>query len=429
MRLIYRIFARVSLALLPTMALWAALFYVMMVGAINDEADDALEDYSELIIKRMLAGKELPSVHSNSNNEYTITPIGEEVVADEKMIEYRSVRVYIEEKNETEPARLLITHFRDAEGGRYRLEVRMPTFERKDLFETILWSIVFLYLILLVTVVTVAVAVVQRSMRPLYSLLAWIDAYTLGHSTSCTVPNNSDTEEFRRLARATQDMVNRAEKVYERQKEFVGNASHELQTPLAILSTRLEYLMDNTSLDEEQIAEVVKMQRTIGHINRLNKTLLLLSRIDNGQFPEGSTFDLAALTLSQLESCCEVFSSRRITLTKEVASPCMVHMNESLASTLISNLLRNAFLHSDEGSQVRVSLSDKELIVENSGSEPLDSDHIFDRFYRGNNRREGSTGLGLALVSAICRNYSLPIEYRFVGGKHRFVLTFERIKG
>lgn len=429
MRLIYRILARVSLTLLPIMALWAALFYVMMVGAINDEADDALEDYSELIIKRMLSGRELPSVESNSNNEYTITPIGEADIAGEAMIEYRSVRVFIPEKNETEPARVLITHFRDGDGKRYRLEVKMPTFERKDLFETILWSVVFLYVILLVTVVTVAMFVVHRSMRPLYALLAWIDAYTLGRTASHVVPNESDTTEFRHLGRATQDMVNRAEKVYERQKEFVGNASHELQTPLAILSTRLEWLMDNTPLDEQQLGEMVKMQRTIGHMTRLNKTLLLLSRIDNGQFPDTSTFDIVAMTNSQLETCCEVYSSRKISLAKELATQCMVTMNESLASTLISNLLRNAYIHTVEGGEVSVRFTGATLIVENSGDEPLDADHIFDRFYRGNNRREGSTGLGLALVSAIGRNYALPIEYQFEEGRHRFVVSFDGIKG
>ena len=76
MKLISRIALRLSLALLPLMALWGVLFYFTMVDEINDEADDALEDYSELIVKRMLAGRELPKPNNGSNNSYSIVPIG-----------------------------------------------------------------------------------------------------------------------------------------------------------------------------------------------------------------------------------------------------------------------------------------------------------------------------------------------------------------
>ena len=78
MKLIYRIALRLSAVLIPLMALWATLFYFMTVDEINDEADDALADYSELIIIRMLAGRELPPLNRGSNNSYSITPIDRE---------------------------------------------------------------------------------------------------------------------------------------------------------------------------------------------------------------------------------------------------------------------------------------------------------------------------------------------------------------
>ena len=111
MKLIYRIALRLSLILIPLMALWATLFYFMMVEEINDEADDTLEDYSELIIIRMLAGRELPSLNSGSNNSYSITPIDEAYASSKPHIEYYDAEVYIPEKEETEPARILSTIF------------------------------------------------------------------------------------------------------------------------------------------------------------------------------------------------------------------------------------------------------------------------------------------------------------------------------
>ena len=142
MKLIYRIALRLSLILIPLMALWATLFYFMMVEEINDEADDTLEDYSELIIIRMLAGRELPSLNSGSNNSYSITPIDEAYASSKPHIEYYDAEVYIPEKEETEPARILSTIFLDNDDNYYELKVAIPTFEKDDLVRTILFWII-----------------------------------------------------------------------------------------------------------------------------------------------------------------------------------------------------------------------------------------------------------------------------------------------
>lgn len=106
------------------------------------------------------------------------------------------------------------------------------------------------------------------------------------------VPNDTSITEFRRLNVAAQQAVDRSEELFERQKQFIGNASHELQTPLAVLGGRMEYLLDCADLDEETTGEIIQMRRTLDHIVRLNKTLLLLTKIDNGQFPESTDIDL-----------------------------------------------------------------------------------------------------------------------------------------
>ena len=167
MKLISRIALRLSLALLPLMALWGVLFYFTMVDEINDEADDALEDYSELIVKRMLAGRELPKPNNGSNNSYSIVPIGAPEAAVRPHIDYYDAEVYIPEKEETEPARVLTTIFQDADGAYYELKVATPTFEKDDLLRAILYWVVFLYLLLLLTTISLTVWVFHRSMRPL----------------------------------------------------------------------------------------------------------------------------------------------------------------------------------------------------------------------------------------------------------------------
>jgi two-component system sensor histidine kinase QseC len=201
MKLIYRIALRLSLVLLPLLALWAVLFYAAMVDEINDEADDALEDYSELIVTRMLAGRALPSLNSGSNNSYSIAPVDEAYASEHPRIVYYDAEVFIPEKDETEPARILTTVFQDRDGNYFELKVATPTFEKDDLLETILGWVVSLYFLLLVTIVGVTVWVLHRSMRPLYALLRWLDGYVPGRNNP-PVPDDTNISEFRRLNEA-----------------------------------------------------------------------------------------------------------------------------------------------------------------------------------------------------------------------------------
>ena len=195
MKLIYRITLYLAAAMIPIMALWGTFFYFAMVNQINDEADDMLSDYAELIISRCREGRPLPSLNSGSNNSYTITPADDEDVASYRGERFVDREVYIPELDDTEPARVLIRLFTDEEGRYLRLEVATPTFEKEDLLHTILGSIVALIALLVVVVVLLAVVVVRRSLQPLYALLKWLDGYTPGSGAS-RVPVSSDVIEF-----------------------------------------------------------------------------------------------------------------------------------------------------------------------------------------------------------------------------------------
>ena len=422
MKLIYRIALRLSLVLLPLIALWATLFYFAMVDEINDETDDTLGNYSELIITRMLAGRELPPLNSGSNNSYSITPVDDLYAEQHPHMDYYDADVFIPEKDDTEPARILTTIFQDSEGHYYELKVATPTFEKDDLIESILSWMIFLYIILLVTVIGITIFVFHRNMRPLYALLRWLDNYTPGRH-DLPIAAKTNITEFKKLNIAAQRAAERSEELFERQKQFIGNASHELQTPLAVISSRLEWLLDNTETDEIQTGELLKIQRSVGHIVRLNKTLLLLTKIENGQFPECSDVDISSIAEELHTLYEEIYSSHNISCHFECQEKLIVHMNESLASTLVSNLLKNAYIHTPSDKEIWVSIDMHTLTVANYGESPLDAEHIFDRFYQGS-KKEGSTGLGLALVNAVGHYYGLEIEYRFENKSHIFSVTW-----
>ena len=422
MQFIYRIALRLTAVLLPLMAVWGALFYFTMVDEIRDEADDALEDYSAMIISRILAGEALPQENDGSNNSFEVHAVDSDYAATHPHLSYRDENIYIPDKREKEPARVITSIFHDAAGNYYELTVTTPTFEKADLFEAVLGWIVVLYVALLVIVLTITMIIFRRGLQPLYDLLHWLDAYRPGGRPE-RVPNNTDVEEFRRLNVALQQAVDRSEELFERQSQFIGNASHELQTPLAIIGNRVEWLLDSPSITEEEAGELFKIQKTLSRAVRLNKTLLLLTKIDNGQFPESVEVDIVTALEEGVESYGDVYAAREVNFTHNLPAELKVTMNESLATTLISNLVKNAYVHTPQGGDAHIEIVGRTLRVSNTGSEPLDKEHIFERFYQAA-RKEGSTGLGLALVAAVCRYYNLRLEYFFADGKHNFEVEF-----
>ena len=422
MKLIYRIVIRISLLLTLVLGVWAVFFYMAMMDEVNDEVDDSLEDYSEIIIIRALAGEELPSQNTGSNNQYYLKEVTEEYADSREGITYKDSMVYIVEKDETEPARILTTIFKDNENRFYELTVSIPSIEKEDLTAAIRDWMIFLYIALLLVIIVVNVWVFQQNMKPLYVLLHWLDDYRIGNKNK-PLKNDTQITEFRKLNEAALRNAERSEQLFEQQKQFIGNASHEIQTPLAICRNRLEMMMEDESLSETQLEELMKTHQTLEHITKLNKSLLLLSKIDNGQFTETVALELNELLKQYMDDYKEVYAYRDIQTEIVEDGIFCVQMNESLATILITNLLKNAFVHNIDGGHIRIEITPHSFTFRNSGvGQHLDEERIFERFYQGA-KKEGSTGLGLAIVDSICRLQNIGLRYYFENGEHCFEIS------
>ncbi len=423
MKLAYRITSRISLALLVLMAVWATLFYFIIVEEINDETDDSLEDYSEYIITRALAGEPLPVKENGTNNSYHIEEVTPEYAAQYPAIRYHDEMIYIFSKNETEPARILRTIFSDSENKYYELTVSIPSIEKEDLQAAILHWIIFLYVGLLMVIIGLNWLILQRNFKPLYKLLNWLDNFTVGKKFTEPVIN-SDTTEFRQLKEAVVRSARRNSETYEQQKSFIGNASHELQTPLAAGLNRLELLADDPQLTEKQLEEIMKAQQSIEYAVKLNKTLLLLTKIENKQFPEKKEIHVNELVKKLAGDYSEVYIHRNISVSIQEEDAVKINMNETLASVLFGNLVKNAFVHNRPGGEIHIHIAHQNISMANTGvDEALNADAVFTRFYQGT-KKEGSTGLGLALCKSICNLYGIDLHYHFSTGKHIFSISF-----
>jgi signal transduction histidine kinase len=419
MKLFYRVLIHLLTGIVVVLSGWAVCFYFAIVDEINDEIDDSLEDYSELIIIRSLAGKELPSSDSGSNNQYFLREVSEAYVRTRERIRYQDTMVYIAEKKETEPARILTTIFRNDAGQYYELSVSTPTIEKQDLRESIFYLLIGLFVILLVTILIINIWVFYRSMKPFYVLLHWLGDYRLGQ-THKPLYNPTHTSEFQKLNDTVIRFAQHSEEVFQQQKQFIGNASHEIQTPLAVCRNRLEMLMEDETLTEQQLGEIIKTYETLEYVSKLNKSLLLLSKIDNHQYSETSKVCLNDILHSLIPDFEEVYAFKEVSLSLEENARLCADMNEVLATVLMTNLLKNAFVHNVEDGSIRITINKESICFSNTGTlVALDEKRVFERFYQGN-KKEGSTGLGLAIANAVCRQFNLELKYVFKDGMHQF---------
>lgn len=421
MKLFHLVLWRISLALIVVLTVWAGFFYMAVVEEVNDEVDDTLEDYSEGLIIRALSGEDMPTASNGSNNQYYLYEVSESYAASHPQITYRDEMVFITEKSETEPARVLITIFRTEDERYMELVVYTPTIEKLDLLRAILGWIIFLYVLLLLIILSINIWVFRKNMKPLYVLLKWLDTSQLGKKNE-PLENTAKITEFRKLNAATMAFAERGEKLFEQQKTFIGNASHEMQTPLAICRNRLEMLMEDETLTEHQLNELIKTHQTLENLTRMNRSLLLLCKIENGQFVDTRSVCLNDILAHYLDDYKEVYAYRNITVTVTTDSSFCVEMNDSLVSVLVTNLLKNSFVHNIDGGFIYIKITANTFEISNTGEKPMDRERIFERFYQGQ-KKEGSTGLGLALVDSICKANHLKIDYTYVENRHIFTIS------
>lgn len=427
MKLLYKITLTLLVPLSLTIGIWGWLSYRTMSKKIHADTDLILKSYSSDIIMRLLSGKELPERFNGAYNTYYIQSLTPEEAAESPAVEYGEAEAFLKSQEDFASSRIRSQIFQDNEGNFRKITVSLPTFEQDMLIEHVFWWTMLLFIVLLASVLAIGLVLLNYNMKPLYRLLDWIDRYEPGMQGS-KVPSDTDIVEFRKLASAIEHAVTRFETQYEERKIFIGNASHELQTPLAVCSNRIEMMLEHPDMTEALAEEMIKVHRSLSGLIRLNKTLLLLSKIENGQFPQTADVDMNALAKESIELHQEIYDHKNIAAEIDGEDRFVHRIDEQMASVLIGNLVKNAFLYTPSGGTINVTMWKTGFSISNTGNAPLDKDKVFRRFYQPSGRKEGATGLGLALAYSVCMNNGMDITYDFINDRHIFSIILRNSK-
>ena len=297
---------RLSVLKAVSIALWAVCFYFAIIKEINDKTDEALTNYAETLITDYLSGGLAPGRASVHGDRYYIRSVSADYAEGMRHIRYKDTEMLFRQSGRYEQARTVTYIFQTDDGQWRELVAFTTTIDKDDLKRAILYWLIALYLVLLLGITAVNLWTVRHSMKPLKALLDWFDVYQLGRKGK-PLDLKTNVTEFRKLNDAVARSVERNERQYEQQKMFIANASHEMQTPLAVCTNRLEMLLDEDNLTETQMADIIKTLRTLKSLSATNRSLLLLCKIDNRQFAESVTVNLKTATEKALPDLAAVY--------------------------------------------------------------------------------------------------------------------------
>lgn len=293
-----------------------------------------------------------------------------------------------------------------------------------DMEEDIMAGIMLQYLLisaLLATGTVVTMRLVAKKLwKPFDQTLESIESFRLENTRIPELPE-SDVKEFEKLNKALNALMRKNLDSYRAQKEFTENASHELQTPLAIFQAKLELLLQQPGLTGKQAEIIQELFQMTSRLSRLNRNLLLLAKIDNDQFDSKERIRLDTFIDGLLPALESISGHRRIESVYHKESV-WVDANRILLESLLNNLIVNAVRHSNADGTITISIGEGSMSICNTSDEPaLQTEHIFNRFYR-TTQNKGGNGLGLAIVKAICDYHGWSIGYHFKEGKHCFTI-------
>jgi len=410
----------ISILLLVIIAIWGTVFYYAMLDEIYDSIDDGLDNQKGLVISKAITDSTILTKSNFDETDYAIREVNK-ITAVTHFDKYIDTVMYMQNEKSEEPVRMLQTVF-EYNNRYYELKVVTSMVEEDDLIRQLLYSLLWLYGGLVISIVILNNFLLRHIWRPFHHLLNQLRKYRFDLPSKVSeVP--TPIEEFNLLNDTIQKLLDRNIEIFKSQKRFIEDASHEMQTPLAIGINKLDTLAETQGLTEEQLKLLSAAMDNLAKLTRLNKSLLLISKIENKQFPEIKNISFNELSQKVLDDFKDLSDYYNIQTSLVETGSCIQQMNEDLALILLTNLVKNAIVHNKPEGHVQINISKNILEVSNSGrDEALDAQQIFKRFHKQSSS-PSATGIGLALVKTIVEFYDFQISYHF-NGFHCLVVKF-----
>ena len=408
-----RTFFRFTLLLL---AVGGLLFFLVINIALRIELDETLH-VNELRVRQILErGETVPDyAHFMQVEVVAEVELSEPVLSD--------VLVFDPIEEEEEPYRELRS-VREINGKIYRIRVLNSLVGQEDLLAAVGISIIALMGLLLLGLTWLNRRFSRSLWQPFQHTLSELRGFSLTQANDLKLAK-TDIDEFDELNKVIENLTKKVRADYRNLKEFTENAAHEIQTPLAIVRSKVELLIESESLSEQEMRNLGVIYQAVNRLSKLNQSLLLLAKIENLQFQEKKKISFQELVTEQLLMLEELTDVKNLRIeTNFLKDTSDIYANPVLSDILVKNLLENAIRHSRAEDIIHISLDEKTFVFANPGEAAIaQPEKLFQRFQHGGKSKD-SIGLGLAIVQQICVVNNWEISYSFSPGEHAFVIKF-----
>lgn len=393
----------------------SAIIYFTLTRIITEKQDERLSFHKELIAQKIKYEYPLPIF---SVDDYiSQTPIKDTL--------YFKDTMFITIINGVEKREMYreLTSIETLHGKTYEITTRDSLVKNQELILIITLSVGIVILLLIVTVYFVNTIIMQNAWLPFYKNIEILKSFSVENNQPLIL-QKTQIDEFQELNQSLTKLTNKINSDFNNLKEFTENASHEMQTPLAIMQTKSEMLMQYENLDKDQILQINSIYLAVQRLSKLNKTLLLLSKIENQQFKETETIYINDVINKHLEIFEDFIANKKIILNKRYNLNIKINANPLLFDMVISNLISNAFKHNIQGGNIDILTTDLFISFSNAGKPlQLDSNTIFERFKK-ESHASNSFGLGLAIVKKVCDTYNWKINHSYIENQHNITIYF-----
>jgi two-component system sensor histidine kinase ArlS len=323
---------------------------------------------------------------------------------------------------ENEPFRVLNSPVK-IEGKWFTFSAKINMVEKENLIGSTAILFISLLVLLIIGFFIITKIISKKLWQPFYAALDKMEQFEINKSTTGKLIK-STTEEFNRLNNAIDSLIHKNSSIYQSQREFIENAAHELQTPIAIFKGKLENILQRKDLKSEQFKLIDDLNTTTSRLVKLNKNLLVLSKIDSNSYNEIEKIKISEIINNQLAFFSEQALSKKLSITTELLDEVQVNSNHFLAEMLISNLFLNTINHNELNGQIIVKQTNQSITFSNTGTLlPLQTTKMFERFSKSNPSSQGN-GLGLSIIKKIVDTNHWTIDYYFENRMHTFEIVF-----
>lgn len=322
--------------------------------------------------------------------------------------------------NEDVPHRVLVSNV-ILNGDSYVLSIKRSLVDSDELIKSIVSVQAILVLLIIIGLLMIARFQSRTLWKPFYKTLQSIGHFKIESDESIHL-SDTGIDEFTELNHSINQLTDRNRKAYLNQKEFTENASHELQTPIAVLQSKVELLMQTSPLSMEQAGLIAGLNDTAQRMGKLNRTLILLAKIENNQFHDTDTISMHELLRKVVGHFEDRLLQKNIISCIDVIEDYSVNANQFLLEILFNNLVSNAIRHNYLAGRIKIVINKNYVEISNTGKEEiLDRSRLFQRFQKQSSDNN-SLGLGLEIVKRIIILYGAEIVYDYRYPWHVFAV-------